>query len=198
MQPLKASDLLPLEAYARERDAFRTRAIAHKKARKVHLGMNVTLLFEDRLTIQYQVQEILRAEKIFESAGIEEELDAYNPLIPDGRNLKATMLIEYEDPEVRKRELAKLRGVEHEVSLQVESHAPVKAIADEDLPRSNDEKTSAVHFLRFELDGSMVADFKRGAAVTLRAHHPAYPAEQALSEEQRRALAADFDCANPQ
>lgn len=193
MQPLTSTDLLPLEAYARERDAFRARAIAHKQPRKLHLGAHVTLLFEDRLTIQYQVQEILRTEKIFESEGIAEELEAYNPLIPDGRNLKATMLIEYEDPEVRKRELMKLRGVEHQVSLQVEGHAPVTAIADEDLPRSNDEKTSAVHFLRFELDDPMIADFKRGTSVTLSIRHPAYPAAQALNEEQRRALAADFD-----
>ncbi|HEX7129438.1 MAG TPA: DUF3501 family protein [Rhodanobacteraceae bacterium] len=193
MQKLSPSDLLPLEAYARERSAFRARAIAHKQPRKIHLGAHVTLLFEDRLTIQYQVQEILRTEKIFEPEDIAEELEAYNPLIPDGRNLKATMLIEYEDPEVRKRELMKLRGVEHQVALQVGSHAPVMAIADEDLPRSNEEKTSAVHFLRFELDDGMVADFKRGATVTLRIGHPACPEKQALSEEQRRALAADFD-----
>jgi len=193
MQPLTPTDLLSLEAYARERGEFRARAIAHKQPRKLHLGAHVTLLFEDQLTIQYQVQEILCTEKIFEPEGIAEELEAYNPLIPDGRNLKATMLIEYEDPEVRKRELMKLRGVEHQVSLQVERHAPVMAIADEDLPRSNDEKTSAVHFLRFELDDAMIADFKRGAAVALSIRHPAYPAAQTLSEEQRRALAADFD-----
>lgn len=193
MNPLTHSDLLPLEAYARERDAFRARAIAHRKSRKLHLGEHVTLQFEDRLTIQYQVQEILRTEKIFERAGIEEELEAYNPLIPDGRNLKATMLIEYEDPEVRKRELMKLRGVEHELSLQVAAHAPVRAIADEDLPRSNEEKTSAVHFLRFELDDAMIADFKRGANVVVRIVHQACRVEQHLSVEQRRALMVDFD-----
>jgi hypothetical protein len=193
MNKLAPSDLLSLEAYARERSAFRARAIAHKKVRKVHLGAHVTLLFEDRLTIQYQVQEILRTEKIFEPEGIAEELEAYNPLIPDGRNLKATMLIEYEDPEVRKRELMKLRGIEHEVSLQVEGHAPVRAVADEDLPRSNEEKTSAVHFLRFELDDAMVADFKGGKKVTLRIGHPAYRIEQDLDEAQRQALAADLD-----
>lgn len=193
MQPLTPSDLLSLEAYARERNTFRARAIAHKQPRKVHLGAHITLLFEDRLTIQYQVQEILRTEKIFEPEGITEELEAYNPLIPDGRNLKATMLIEFENPDVRRRELMKLRGVEHEVSLQVEGHAPVRAIADEDLPRSNEEKTSAVHFLRFELDDSMIADFKRGTAVVLRIGHPACRIEQALGEEQQRALAADFD-----
>ena len=193
MNKLTPSDLLSLEAYARERDAFRARAIAHKKPRKIHLGAHITLLFEDRLTIQYQVQEILRTEKIFEPQGIAEELDAYNPLIPDGRNLKATMLIEYEDPEVRKRELMKLRGVEHELSLQVEGHTPVRAVADEDLPRSNEEKTSAVHFLRFELDEAMIADFKRGKKVAMRITHDACRIEQALGEEQRRALATDFD-----
>ncbi|MBS0431664.1 MAG: DUF3501 family protein [Proteobacteria bacterium] len=193
MKPLESSDLLSLEAYARERAAFRERAIAHKRARKLHVGGHVTLLFEDRLTIQYQVQEILRTEKIFEPAGIEEELQAYNPLIPDGRNLKATMLIEYEDAGERQRELVKLRGIEHEVSLHIAGHAPVEAVADEDLPRSNDRKTSAVHFLRFELDDAMVADFKRGADVAIRIAHPAYRAERHLDEEQRRALAADFD-----
>ncbi|HET9835212.1 MAG TPA: DUF3501 family protein [Rhodanobacteraceae bacterium] len=193
MKPLTPADLLSLEAYARERNAFRARAIAHKKPRKLHLGEHITLLFEDRLTVQYQVQEILRTEKIFETKGIEEELEAYNPLIPDGRNLKATMLIEYEDQDVRKRELAKLRGVEHEVSLQVQGHAPARAIADEDLPRSNEEKTSAVHFLRFELDEAMIADFKGGKRVAMRITHDGCRIEQALSEEQRRALATDFD-----
>ena len=193
MKKITPADLLPLEAYARGRSAFRARAIAHKQPRKVHLGTHITLLFEDRLTIQYQVQEILRTEKIVEAEGIAEELEAYNPLIPDGRNLKATMLIEYEDPDVRKRELMKLRDVEHEVSLQVQGHAPVRAVADEDLPRSNEEKTSAVHFLRFELDDAMVADFKGGAEVAIRITHQACRAEQSLDEAQRRALAADFD-----
>ena len=193
MNKLSPSDLLSLEAYARERAAFRKRVIAHKKARKLHGGAHVTLLFEDRLTIQYQVQEILRTERLFEPESIAEELEAYNPLIPDGRNLKATMLIEYEDAEVRKRELAKLRDIEHEVFLQVEGHAPVRAVADEDLPRSNEEKTSAVHFLRFELDEKMIEAFKRGADVAIRIAHPAYRAEQRLSAEQRRVLAEDFD-----
>lgn len=193
MHPLTPTDLLSLEAYARERSAFRARAIAHKKSRKLHLGQHVTLQFEDRLTIQYQVQEILRTEKIFEPEGIAEELEAYNPLIPDGRNLKATMLIEYVDPDVRKRELMKLRGVEHEISLQVGGHTPVRAIADEDLPRSNEEKTSAVHFLRFELDDAMIADFRGTADVVIRITHQACRVEQYLDAEQRRALVADFD-----
>ncbi|HEY3521130.1 MAG TPA: DUF3501 family protein [Rhodanobacteraceae bacterium] len=193
MHPLAPSDLLSLEAYARERKTFRERAMAHKKARKVHVGEHLTLLFEDRLTIQYQVQEILRTEKIFEPGGIEEELQAYNPLIPDGHNLKATMLIEYEDAEVRKRELAKLRGIEHEIFLQVEGHPPVRAIADEDLPRSNEDKTSAVHFLRFELDEEMIGDFRRGADVSIRVALPACRVEQRLSTAQRNVLAEDFD-----
>ncbi|MGH8212174.1 MAG: DUF3501 family protein [Rhodanobacteraceae bacterium] len=193
MHALEPSDLLSLEAYTRERTAFRERVIAHKKARKVHVGAHLTLLFEDRLTIQYQVQEILRTEKIFEPAGIEEELQAYNPLIPDGRNLKATLLIEYEDVEERKRELAKLRGIEHEISLEVAGHAPVRAIADEDLPRSNEDKTSAVHFLRFELDDAMIADFRRGVDVAICVAHPACRVGQQLGREQRDALARDFD-----
>jgi hypothetical protein len=193
MHALSPSDLLPLEQYARERADFRTHVLAHKRDRKVRIGEHVTLLFEDRLTIQYQIQEMLRAEKIFEAEGIAEELDAYNPLIPDGSNLKCTMLIEYDDVEVRKRELLRLRNIEHEVQLVVEGHAPVKAIADEDLPRSNDEKTAAVHFLRFELDATAAADFKRGATATFRIEHANYRAEAHLTEAQQKALAADLD-----
>jgi len=193
MHALSPSDLLSLEQYARERTDFRTRVLAHKRDRKVRIGEHVTLLFEDRLTIQYQIQEMLRAEKIFEPEGIAEELDAYNPLIPDGSNLKCTMLIEYDDVEVRKRELLRLRNIEHEVQLVVEGHAPVKAIADEDLPRSNDEKTAAVHFLRFELDAAAAGDFKRGATATFRIEHANYRAEAHLTEAQQKALAADLD-----
>lgn len=193
MHKLAHEDLLSLEEYAKQRADFRNRVLAHKRDRKVRIGEHVTLLFEDRLTIQYQIQEMLRAEKIFEPDGIAEELAAYNPLIPDGSNLKCTMLIEYEDVEVRKRELLRLRNIEHDVQLVVGGHAPIKAIADEDLPRSNDEKTSAVHFLRFELDASAVADFKGGTGVVLRIGHPGYHAEARLAESQQRALAADFD-----
>ena len=193
MQPLKSSDLLPLEQYARERADFRTRVLAHKRDRKVRIGEHVTLLFEDRLTIQYQIQEMLRAEKIFEPEGIAEELDSYNPLIQDGGNFKCTMLIEYDDVEVRKRELLRLRNIEHEVQLVVEGHAPIMAVADEDLPRSNDEKTAAVHFLRFELDAAAVADFKRGAATAFRIEHANYRAEVRLTDAQQKALAADLD-----
>jgi len=193
MKPLDHDDLLSLEAYAKQRADFRTRVLAHKRDRKVRVGEHVTLLFEDRLTIQYQIQEMLRAEKIFEAEGIAEELGAYNPLVPDGTNLKCTMLIEYDDVEARKRELLRLRNIEHDVQLVVAGHAPAKAIADEDLPRSNDEKTAAVHFLRFELDADAVADFKHGKPVTFRIEHPNYQAEAHLAEAQQKALSADFD-----
>jgi hypothetical protein len=193
MHTLTHEDLLSLEAYAKQRGDFRTRVLAHKRDRKVRVGEHVTLLFEDRLTIQYQIQEMLRAEKIFEPEGIAEELAAYNPLIPDGANLKCTMLIEYDDVEVRKRELLRLRNVEHEVQLVVEGHPPVTAIADEDLPRSDDQKTAAVHFLRFELEAGAVADFKAGKPVAFRIEHPNYRAKATLDEAQRKALTADFD-----
>ncbi|MGH8234811.1 MAG: DUF3501 family protein [Rhodanobacteraceae bacterium] len=193
MKPLTQSDLLSLEAYTKQRADFRTRVLEHKRNRKVRVGEHVTLLFEDRLTIQYQVQEMLRTEKIFESEGIAEELGAYNPLVPDGRNLKCTMLIEYDDAEERKRELLRLRNIEHDVQLVVEGHAPVTAVADEDLPRSNDEKTAAVHFLRFELDGPMAADFKRCTGASFRIEHPNYKAEVRLTDAQQKALTADLD-----
>lgn len=193
MKPLDPSDLLSLEAYAKQRADFRTHTLEHKRHRKVRVGEHVTLLFEDRVTIHYQVQEMLRTEKIFEPDGIAEELGAYNPLIPDGRNLKCTMLIEYGDVEERKRELLRLRNVEHDVQLMVDGHVPVTAIADEDLPRSDDEKTSAVHFMRFELDDAMVADFKRGVGVAFQIDHPNYRAEAQLTGAQQKALASDFD-----
>lgn len=193
MEKLTAGDLLSLEAYARERDAFRARVLAHKQPRTVHLGEHLTLLFEDRLTIQYQIQEMLRVERIFEPDGIQDELDAYNPLIPDGANLKATMLIEYADPAERIRRLAELRGIEGGVTLQIADLPAVVAIADEDLPRSNAQKTSAVHFLRFELSPEQVAAFKRGAPATLAVHHPAYQARVELDGATREALARDLD-----
>ncbi|HEY4997622.1 MAG TPA: DUF3501 family protein, partial [Usitatibacter sp.] len=151
MPKLSRASLMTLEAYARARKDFRAQVIAHKKHRTVHLGDHVTLLFEDELTMRYQVQEMLRAEKIFEEAGIQEEIDAYNPLVPDGRNFKATMMIEYEDEVERRAALAKLKGIEDKTWIRVEGLPRVYAIADEDLERENDEKTSAVHFLRFEL-----------------------------------------------
>jgi hypothetical protein len=192
MQKLNPSDLYTLEAYARERPAFRARVLAHKRSRSVHLGAHLTLLFEDRLTIQYQVQEMLRIERIFEAAGIRDELDAYNPLIPDGANLKATLLIEYPDPEVRARKLVELRDIEHRIALLVDDLAPIAAIADEDMERSNAEKTSAVHFLRFELTPAHVVAFKRGDAVEFAVDHPAYRGKTALDAPTRAALAADL------
>src|SRR5258706_22156 len=156
MARIARDSLLTLEAYARERKDFRTRVLAHKKPRSVHLGEHLVVLFEDELTIRYQVQEMLRIEKIFEEAGIQEELDAYNPLVPDGNNWKATMQVEYEDVEERRRVLARLKGIEDRVWVKVEGQPRVYAIADEDLERENDEKTSAVHFLRFGLPPPMI------------------------------------------
>ena len=193
MSRITRESLLTLETYAKERPAFRSKVLAHKKARTVHLGDHVTLLFEDELTIRYQVQEMLRIEKTFEEAGIRDELDAYNALVPDGTNLKATMLIEYEDVAERQAALAKLRGIERQTWLKVDGFEPVFAIADEDLDRENDEKTSAVHFLRFELDGPMIAALKRGAALGFGIDHPAYAvAVPAVADAPRAALIADL------
>jgi len=192
MQKLTHSDLYTLEAYARERPAFRARVLVHKQPRTVHLGEHLTLIFEDRLTVQYQIQEMLRIERIFEAAGIQDELDAYNPLIPDGTNLKATLLIEYADPGERARKLVELHGIEHRIALPVGTQAPVLAIADEDLGRSTEEKTSAVHFLRFELTAAHIAALKSGAEASLVVEHPAYRAETVLTPATRRALIADL------
>lgn len=193
MNKLQRHDLLSLEAYAAQRSRFRARVMAHKKQRLVHLGAHLTLAFEDRLTIQYQVQEMLRIERIFEADGIHEELEAYNPLIPDGKNLKATLFVEYPDAEQRKQELARLVGVERLIELAVVGHAPVTGIADEDMDRSTEEKTSAVHFLRFELEDRMIADWKAGAAVTLASTHPRMREVFTLSEAMRKVLAEDFE-----
>ena len=192
MQKLAPSDLFSLEAYARERPAFRALVLAHKQARRVALGAHLTLLFEDRLTIQYQVQEMLRVERIFEAQGIADELDAYNPLIPDGANLKATLLIEYPDANVRAQKLVELHGIEHRIALTVGNLAPVFAIADEDLQRSTESKTSAVHFLRFELPPAHVSAFKRGDASGLAVDHPVYQGKTLLSPATQAVLAADF------
>ena len=170
MPKITRDSLMTLETYAKERIDFRARVIEHKKTRTVPLGANVTLIFEDELTMRYQVQEMLRVEKIFEEAGIQDELEAYNPMIPDGSNWKATMMIEYPEVEQRQRMLAKLVGVEDRVWVRVAGFAPVYAIADEDLDRSTDEKTSAVHFLRFELDGKMKQALQSGATEIGRAH----------------------------
>jgi len=176
MPTISRDSLMTLEAYARARPDFRSRVLAHKKPRTVHLGEHLTLVFEDELTIRYQVQEMLRIEKTFEEAGIQDELDAYNPLVPDGTNLKATMLIEYEDVDERRDALAQLRNVEDRVWIRVEGEDAVYAIADEDLDRSNEQKTAAVHFLRFELAPSMIATLKRGGALAIGVDHPAYRA----------------------
>jgi hypothetical protein len=193
MAAIARDSLLTLEAYAKERAAFRARVIAHKRNRTVHLGEHVTLLFEDELTIRYQIQEMLRIEKMFEESGIEQELEAYNPLIPDGSNLKATMLVEYEDEAERREALARLRGIEDAVWVRVEGFAAVQAIADEDLERENDTKTSAVHFVRFELTPPMVAAFKAGATVAMGVDHPNYRAEVgAIPPVVQKSLAADF------
>ena len=193
MAAITRESLLSLEAYARTRNDFRAKVLAHKKARTVPLGEHVTLLFEDELTIRYQVQEMLRIEKTFEEAGIVDELEVYNPLVPDGSNFKATMLIEYEDVDERKRALARLKGVEARVYVEVESGPRVYAIADEDLPRENDEKTAAVHFLRFELTPQMVAALKRGAGLDIGVDHPEYAAAiAAVDEATRVALVADL------
>ncbi len=193
MPRITRDSLLSLEAYARERKDFRSRVLAHKKHRSVHLGEHVTLLFEDELTIRYQIQEMLRIEKTFEEAGIQDELDAYNPLVPDGANFKATMLIEYEDADLRRQALARLRGVEDRVWIEVEGCGRVYAIADEDLSRENEQKTSSVHFLRFELTPEMIAALKYGVALGVGIDHPAYSvAVPALAAEIRRALVADL------
>jgi uncharacterized protein DUF3501 len=193
MQKLTHADLWKLEEYARERHAFRAKVIAHKKTRTVHLGPHLTLIFEDRTTVQYQVQEMLRIERIFEPDAIDDELGAYNPLIPDGANLKATMLIEYDDVDERKRELGKLRGIEDVIELVVGARAPVRAIADEDLDRSNETKTSAVHFLRFELPPALVAALRAGEPLAFAVAHPHYAARVTLDAPVREALLADLD-----
>ncbi len=193
MTAITRDSLLSLEAYAKARGEFRERALAHKKRRTVHLGEHVTLLFEDELTVRYQIQEMLRIEKVFEEAGIRDELDAYNPLVPDGTNLKATMLVEYEDPEARKAALARLIDIENRVWVAVEGCARVYAIADEDLPRATDTKTSAVHFLRFELSLEMASALRRGARLAIGVDHPAYDVAIAdVAPATRAALAADI------
>jgi hypothetical protein len=193
MTAITRDSLLSLEAYARTRREFRERVLAHKKARTVHLGEHVTLLFEDELTVRYQVQEMLRIEKVFEDAGIQDELDAYNPLVPDGTNFKATMLIEYEDADARKAALARLIGIEDRVWVQVEGCPRVHAIADEDLPRENAEKTSAVHFLRFELTPEMVSALKYGVGLAIGVDHPnCTEVVAAVPEATRAALLADL------
>ena len=189
---IERNSLLSLEAYARQRKEFRAKVIAHKKLRTVHVGEHVTLQFEDELLIRYQVQEMLHAERIFEEEGIRGELEAYNPLVPDGSNWKATMFIEYPEVEERRRMLAILRGVERRVWVQVDDLERVYPIADEDLERETEEKTSAVHFLRFELAVAMCEQLRKGAAIKIGVDHPQYRAEVELAPEVRAALAGDL------
>lgn len=183
---------MTLETYARERTQFRAKVMAHKKHRTVHLGEHLTLLFEDELTVRYQVQEMLRVERIFEEEGIQEELDAYNPLVPDGRNLKATLMIEYPDPDERSKRLAELIGIEDKVWLRAEGHERVRSIADEDLDRANEQKTSAVHFLRFEFDEAMAQALKKGAGLAIGVDHPRYSATLEAPSAVRDALVGDL------
>jgi hypothetical protein len=192
MSQLTAADLYSLEQYAKIRKEFRAKVIDHKRNRKVHIGPNATLYFEDRLTMQYQVQEMLRIERIFEEEGIQDELNAYNPLIPDGRNFKATFMVEFPDNEERKVALARLIGIEDRVWIQVSGHDPVFAIADEDLDRENDTKTSSVHFLRFELSDAMAATLKAGAALSLGITHPNYDHRVEAVPATRESLTADL------
>lgn len=193
MPKIYRDSLLSLESYAKQRKDFRARVLAHKKHRTIPLGEHVTLIFEDELTIRYQVQEMLRIERIFEEEGIQAELDAYNPLIPDGSNFKATMLIEYEDVAARQDALARLKGIEARVWLQVGQLGRVYAIADEDMDRENEEKTAAVHFLRFELTPEMIAALRAGATLSAGVDHPQYRVAGAeLQPGSRESLLADL------
>jgi len=189
---LTRDDLFSLEQYAVMRPKFRERIMAHKRYRQVPIGAHLTLYFEDHNTIQYQVQEMLRIEKIFEPDAIQEELDTYNPLIPDGRNWKATAMIEYEDVEERRLALVQLRGVEDMIWVQADGQDKIFAIANEDLPRSNEEKTSAVHFMRFELTDETIAALTAGGGITMGCDHPAYLHKTVILDETRKNLIEDL------
>jgi hypothetical protein len=194
MKKLARADLYPLEVYATERPSFRARVLAHKKDRQVPLGPNATLYFENRLTIQYQIQEMLRIERIFEPEAIEEELETYNPLIPDGRNWKATFMLEFPDVEERRTALAQLNGVEERVWVCVGDHERVFALADEDLERSTDEKTSAVHFLRFDLNDDMATSLAAGAPIAAGIDMAGYRQDTGpVPDRVRASLVADLD-----
>ena len=193
MDKLTREDLFSLEQYAEQRADFRARVLEHKKSRRIEIGPNLSLYFEDRLTIQYQVQEMLRIEKIFEAEGIEEELTVYNALIPDGGNLKCTAMLEFADEAVRRKRLAELVAIEHEVWVQVDGHDKIFAISNEDLERSTEEKTSAVHFMRFELSTEMINALRSGARLSFGTDHAGYPYETDVSAETREALLKDLD-----
>lgn len=192
MPRIDRASLMTLETYARERTQFRAKVMAHKKNRRVQLGDDLTLIFEDELTIRYQVQEMLHAERIFEEQGIQEELDTYNPLVPDGGNLKAIMMLDYQDPDERREWLARLIGIEDKMWIRVEAHERIWAIADEDLDRENEQKTSAVHSLRFELGEDMAQALKKGAGLTIGVDHPRYTAAVEAPPAVREALAKDL------
>jgi hypothetical protein len=191
MDKLSRADLFSLERYHEVRPEFRARVLAHKRLRQVRIGPNATLYFEDRLTIQYQIQEMLRVERIFEAEAIEEELAAYNPLIPDGANLKATFMLEYEDPDERRCMLGKLGGIEDKVWMEVGGEC-IYAVADEDLDRTTDDKTSAVHFLRFELPERLCGALGEGATMRFGIEHDEYRHDSPLPEASRAALVADL------
>ena len=193
MPYITRDSLMTLEAYARVRNQFRGEVIDHKRPRTIAIGPNVTLVFEDEMTMRYQIQEMLRAERIYEEGGIQDELDAYNPLIPDGSNWKATMLVEYPDVDERRRMLAKLIGIEDRVWIKVTGCDRVYAIADEDLERETAEKTAAVHFLRFELDAAMKARLQAGAALAMGIDHPQYTYTVAdVGQDTQRSLLKDL------
>jgi hypothetical protein len=192
---LKHSDLYSLEEYSKIRDEFKKAAVNHRRQRQVRVGDHMTLHFEDRVTVKYQIQEMLLIEKTFLSEGIQDELDAYNPLVPTGSNLKATLTIEYGDPTVRAEKLKELHRVEDRIYVKVEGHLPVYAIADEDMDRSNDEKTAAVHFLRFELTEAMIKDMREldRRAFTVGVDHPAYKQYTRVNTLTKEMLVKDFD-----
>lgn len=189
---LTRDDLYSLEQYARVRGDFRAKVMAHKKPRQVAIGAHATLYFEDRLTMRYQIQEMLRVERIFESQGIQDELDAYNPMIPDGTNWKATFMVEYEDADERREALARLRGIEDRVWVQVAGFDRVHAIADEDMERADATKTSAVHFLRFELSAPMIAAIQEGAGLSIGVDHPEYSHQTEVAPAVRDSLVGDL------
>lgn len=193
MKKLNKSDLFSLEEYSINRDSFRKKVLEEKRRRKVYIGEHVALLFENKNTIQYQIQEMLRIEKIFDTEGIQEELDAYNPLIPDGSNLKAVMLIEYPNVEERKEKLKILKGIEKKIWIKVGSHNKVFAIADEDLEREDETKTSAVHYLRYEFSASMINDWKNDSSVVMGIDHENYQSsETIISSDISSSLSGDF------
>ena len=189
---ITAGNLMTLEAYSKYRKANKAAIMAHRRLRSVRLGEHINVQFESETSIRYQIQEMLRIEKIFEEEGIEQEIEAYAPLMPDGSNWKATVMLEYPDVNERKRELARLIGVEDRLFVEVEGHPRVYAIADEDMARENDEKTSAVHFVRFELSPAMCAAVKAGAGVKLGCDHTHYPAHVAIPAESLASLASDL------